>query len=190
MIPGMWMVDAFPICLFFYSFCSCICKHPYTVRFMLSWLPGGSFQIWAAQAKNLYHQLTQQPFNQAKDCLNHGKMPACFVTDSLTALADWKNAVYKGLTEDIVAGTAASLYSAAVDTVSSFNAISFYMKFWVDIDYCNTFISFPPSTAPPGSTGNGLRRNQDSCGWRPFAYFIWHGIFTLSECNHQGSISI
>ncbi|KAK7060436.1 hypothetical protein VNI00_001201 [Paramarasmius palmivorus] len=96
MIPGKWLIDSYPF-----------------LKYLPSWLPGGSFQTWAAEAKELYRELTDKPFQEVKKQAD--ERANCFVRDSLFSAEDGlKGSV--SYSEKVIAGTAASLYSAANDT--------------------------------------------------------------------------
>jgi hypothetical protein len=84
------------------------------VRFLPAWAPGGSFQIWAADARRLFETFTQTPFNKVKESIKQGIVAPSFVYNNLLNMGDH----YSPEDEAILAGTAASLYSAATDTVS------------------------------------------------------------------------
>ncbi|KAF5359953.1 hypothetical protein D9757_012242 [Collybiopsis confluens] len=99
MIPGKWAVDSYPF-----------------LKHLPAWAPGGIFQIWAADAKKLFETFTQKPFQRVKEHIKNGAVIPSFVYNNLINILD------DGSTEEeaILAGTAASLYSAATDTTSTF----------------------------------------------------------------------
>ncbi|KAJ3575312.1 hypothetical protein NP233_g1183 [Leucocoprinus birnbaumii] len=96
-VPGRWWVNSYPI-----------------LKYYPSWAPGGEFQRWARHARKAFNEFTFTPFNRVKQELlfSPGTVPFSFVQKNLA------RAVEEGEfnTENVVAGTAASLYSAAVDT--------------------------------------------------------------------------
>ncbi|KAF5350012.1 hypothetical protein D9756_009110 [Leucocoprinus leucothites] len=97
-VPGRWWVNSYPF-----------------LRYYPSWAPGGGFQRWARHARGLFREFTLRPFNSVKEQLQRSPdtVPFSFVQKNLIQVKNDPSM------ETIVAGTAASLYSAAVDTTSS-----------------------------------------------------------------------
>ena len=76
------------------------------VKLFPSWLPGCGFQAWASHAREVYRIFTETPFQRVKDDINAGTAFPSFVYDNLV-----KSEELAPKTEDIIASTAASLYS-------------------------------------------------------------------------------
>ncbi|KAJ6563069.1 cytochrome P450 [Mycena vulgaris] len=95
MVPGRFLVDSIPI-----------------LKYVPEWVPGANFKRIAREWKEVVKAVQDAPFAEVKRRMASGSAPSSFTADSLRAL-ELTDKYYK---QETVKGTAATMYSAAVDT--------------------------------------------------------------------------
>jgi len=99
-VPGAFLVDAFPI-----------------LKCLPEWVPGAGFQRKAREWKKLARNMIELPFAAAKRDIAAGIAPSSFASLSLRKMDEGTfDDAYK---EDIIQGTAGTMYAAGSDTTVS-----------------------------------------------------------------------
>ncbi|KAF8157199.1 cytochrome P450 [Crassisporium funariophilum] len=99
-IPGAFLVDTLPILI----------NVP-------AWMPGAGFQRKAREWKKVARTMIEKPFAAAKSNIAAGTSPSCFSSISLQKMDEGTNDdAYR---EDIIQGTAGTMYAAGSDTTVS-----------------------------------------------------------------------
>ncbi|KAJ3486355.1 hypothetical protein NLJ89_g11818 [Agrocybe chaxingu] len=99
-VPGAFLVDTLPI-----------------LKYVPEWVPGASFQRKAKEWKKLARNMIEKPFEAAKRNIAAGISPPCFASMSFQKMeSGTKDDAYR---EDIIQGTAGTMYAAGSDTTVS-----------------------------------------------------------------------
>lgn len=99
-VPGAFLVDTLPF-----------------LKFVPEWIPGAGFQTKAREWKKLARRMVEVPYKAAKQRIATGTAPPSFTSFSLQKMeSGTRDDAYQ---EDIIQGTAGTLYAAGSDTTVS-----------------------------------------------------------------------
>lgn len=99
-VPGTYMVDILPI-----------------LKYLPSWLPGLEFRKVVKEINKDFKDLTDLPYEYAKNALKQGNFRPCFVTNYLEDIANDPNAPQDA--EEVIRQLAAVFYLAGMDTLET-----------------------------------------------------------------------
>ncbi|KAK0460550.1 cytochrome P450 [Desarmillaria tabescens] len=98
--PGRWAVNFIP-----------------ALKWVPAWLPGAGFQKWARESRELFFEVTRQPFYDLKNemvCGSLGNVRQSFVQQNLESLSK----THSIEDEDVIMFAAGSLFSAGTETLT------------------------------------------------------------------------
>ncbi|KAJ7777076.1 cytochrome P450 [Mycena metata] len=98
-VPGRFLVDTFPI-----------------LKHVPEWFPGAGFRRKAKEWRNLARSMRDKPFAEAKRIMAAGNAPHSFIASALGTLEDCPDKEYQ---EQVIRGTAGTMYAAGADTTVS-----------------------------------------------------------------------
>ncbi|KAJ7168337.1 cytochrome P450 [Mycena crocata] len=99
MVPGRFLVDSLPF-----------------LKYVPAWFPGAGFQRKANEWRGLARGMLEKPFAEAKQKIASGKASHSFTLDGLRLVEGAENKAYQ---EQVVQGTAGTMYTAGTGTTVS-----------------------------------------------------------------------
>ncbi|KAJ7607937.1 cytochrome P450 [Roridomyces roridus] len=99
LVPGRFVVDSLPV-----------------LKYVPTWFPGAGFQRLAKEWRALANNMIEKPYAEAKLKIALGNAPHSFTASALQSLEDSDDNEYQ---EQVIKGTAGTMYTAASDTTVS-----------------------------------------------------------------------